>query len=152
MGCHFLLHRIFPTQGWNPGLPHCRQTLYHLSHQGSTAQLLSHVQLFATPSTVIHQAPLSTGFPRQEYWSGLPFPPPGWEANPGIKPTSPVSPALAGRFFITRDTWEALGGRLIIPGREGVSNFKCSLYWHLTSLNLQLLGCRTKTHLIGSTA
>ena len=35
MGCHFLLQRIFPTQGLNPGLLHCRQTLYHLSHQGS---------------------------------------------------------------------------------------------------------------------
>ena len=34
MGCHFLLQRIFPTQGSNPGLPHCRQTLYRLSHQG----------------------------------------------------------------------------------------------------------------------
>ena len=35
MGCHFLLQGIFPTQGSNPGLPHCRQTLYHLSHQGN---------------------------------------------------------------------------------------------------------------------
>ena len=35
LGCHFLLQGIFPTQGLNPGLPHCRQTLYHLSHQGS---------------------------------------------------------------------------------------------------------------------
>ena len=35
VGCRFLLQEIFPTQGLNPGLPHCRQTLYHLSHQGS---------------------------------------------------------------------------------------------------------------------
>ena len=35
VGCHFLLQGIFPTQGLNPGLSHCRQTLYHLSHQGS---------------------------------------------------------------------------------------------------------------------
>ena len=35
VGCHFLLQEIFPTQGLNPGLPHCRQTLYRLSHQGS---------------------------------------------------------------------------------------------------------------------
>ena len=35
VGCHFLFHRIFPTQGLNPGLPHCRQILYYLSHQGS---------------------------------------------------------------------------------------------------------------------
>ena len=48
------------------------------------------VQLFATPWTVAHQAPLSMGFSRQEYWSGLPFPPPGDLPNPGIKPASPV--------------------------------------------------------------
>ena len=47
------------------------------------------------------QIPLSVGFPRQEYSSGLPFPPPGDLPNPGIKPESPASTALAGRFFIT---------------------------------------------------
>ena len=46
------------------------------------------------PWTVAHQVPLSMGFSRQEYWSGLPFPPLGDLPNPGIKPTSPVSPAL----------------------------------------------------------
>ena len=40
MGCHFLLQGIFPTQGLNPGLPHCRQTLYHLSHQGNLSHKL----------------------------------------------------------------------------------------------------------------
>ena len=50
----------------------------------------------ATPWTVSHQAPLSMGFSRQEYWNGLPFPSPGDLSNPGIKP---VSPALAGRLF-----------------------------------------------------
>ena len=54
----------------------------------------------ATPRTVTRQAPLSVRFPRQEYWSGLPFP------NPGIKPVSLVSPALAGGFFTTSATWE----------------------------------------------
>ena len=65
------------------------------------AQLLSHVQLFVTLWTVAHQAPLSMEFPRQEYWSGWPFPPPGDLPNPGVEPTSPVSPVLAGRFFTT---------------------------------------------------
>ena len=46
-----------------------------------------------TPGTVAYQAPLSMGFPRQEYCTGLPFPPPGDLPNPGIKPESPVSPA-----------------------------------------------------------
>ena len=56
----------------------------------------SHVQLFVTPWTVAHQAPLSIGFSRQEYQSGLSFPPPGDLSKPGIKPTSLRSPALAG--------------------------------------------------------
>ena len=50
---------------------------------------LSHVRLFATLWTIAHQAPLSTGFSRQEYWSGLPFPSPGDLPNPGIEPRSP---------------------------------------------------------------
>ena len=53
------------------------------------------------PWTVACQAPLSMGFPRQEYWSGLPFPSPGDLPNPKIKPKSPVSPALAGGFLTT---------------------------------------------------
>ena len=52
-------------------------------------------------------APLSMGFSRQEYWSGLLFPPLGALPNPGIEPESPVSPALAGGFFTTSATWEA---------------------------------------------
>ena len=55
---------------------------------------LSHFQLFATPWTVAHQAPLSIGFPRQEYWSGLLFASPGDLPDPRIKPISLVSPAL----------------------------------------------------------
>ena len=47
------------------------------------------------------------GIPQQEYWSGLACPPPGNLPDPGIKPTSLASPALAGRFFTTSATWEA---------------------------------------------
>ena len=50
---------------------------------------------------VAHQAPLSKGFPRQEYWSGLPFPSPGDIPDPETEPMPPASPALAGRFLIT---------------------------------------------------
>ena len=50
--------------------------------------MLSPVQLSATPWTVARQAPLSMGFPRQDYWSGLPFLPPGDLPDPGIEPTS----------------------------------------------------------------
>ena len=54
-------------------------------------QLLSRVQLFAPPWTVVNQVPLSMGVSRQGYWSGLPFPSPGDLPNPGIRPISPVS-------------------------------------------------------------
>ena len=67
----------------------------------------SHVQLFSTPWTVDRQDPLSIGFSRQEYCSGLTCPPPGDLPNPGIEPESPTSPTLAGGFFPTRATWEA---------------------------------------------
>ena len=56
---------------------------------------------FVNPWTVAHQAPLSMGFPRQECWSGLPFPFPGDLPDPGIEPVSPAFPALAGGFFTT---------------------------------------------------
>ena len=52
------------------------------------ACVLSRVRLFATPWTVALQAPLSMGFSRQEYWSGLPFPSPGYLPDPGIEPGS----------------------------------------------------------------
>ena len=63
--------------------------------------LLSHVLLFVTPCTVACQFPLIMGFPRQEYWSGLPFPSPVDLPDTGIEPTSPASSALAGGFFTT---------------------------------------------------
>ena len=63
-----------------------------------------HVRLFVTLWTVACQAPLSMGFPRQEYWSGLPFPPPGDLPDPGIEPGSLMSLALAGRSFTTSAT------------------------------------------------
>ena len=55
---------------------------------------VSRVQIFATPWTVAHQAPLSMGFSRQEYWSGLPCSPPGNLPDPGIEPVSPTSLAF----------------------------------------------------------
>ena len=67
----------------------------------------SHVQLFMNPWTVACQAPLSTRFPRQEYWNGLLCSPPGDLPDPGIEPASLLSSALASRIFITSSTWEA---------------------------------------------
>ena len=70
------------------------------------------------PMDCAHQAPLSMEFPRQEYWSGLPFSPPGDLPYPGIEPASLVSPLWAGGFFNHCMTWEVpkhSGGYLLIP-------------------------------------
>ena len=87
------------------------------------AQRLSHVQLFATPWTVARQSLLSVGFPRQEYQSGLPGPPPGDLPDPGIEPVSPVSPVLGGRVFTTETPGEAFllcvwGKIFLCPGPQ----------------------------------
>ena len=68
----------------------------------------SRVQLFVTLWTVAYQVPLSMGFSRQEYWSGLPCPLPGDLPNSGTKPTSLTPLALAGGFFTTSATWGVL--------------------------------------------
>ena len=72
----------WPAEHEVPSLPH--------DASASCAESLSHVRLFATPQTVAPQAPLSMGFPRQEYWSGWPFPSPGDLPNPWIDLTSPA--------------------------------------------------------------
>ena len=71
---------------------------------------------FATPRTGAHQAPLSTGFSRQEYWSELPFPTPGDLPDPAIEPASPASPALAGGFFTTAPPGKLLEIRYFFIG------------------------------------
>ena len=79
-----------------------------------------------TPWTVARKAPLLIGFSRQEYWSGLPCPPPGDLPNPGTEPTSLTSPALASRFFTTSAPWEARKplGKLLNP------HFSKTMYLH----------------------
>ena len=74
------------------------------SHPACLLSRFSCVQLFVTLRTIARQAPLSMGFSRQEYWSGLPCPPPGELPDPGVEPTSSTSPELAGRFFTTSAT------------------------------------------------
>ena len=66
--------------------------------------MLSRVQLFENPWTVALQRPLSMGFYKQEYWSGLTLPTPGDLPDPGVES---VSPALAGGFLTNFATWEA---------------------------------------------
>ena len=86
-----------PTEGYKVSW---LQTVCMLNH-------FSCVRLFVTLWTVACQASLSIGFSRQEYWNGLPCPPPGDLPDPGIKPTSLMSPALAAGFFTTSATWGA---------------------------------------------
>ena len=67
------------------------------------------------PWTAAQQAPPSMGFSRQEYWSGLPCPPPGDMLIPGIEPTSVVSPALAGEFFTTEPPGKPMENGMVVP-------------------------------------
>ena len=71
------------------------------------------VQPFVTPWTVASQALLFHEIPRQEYWSELPFPSPWDLSDPGIKPTSPVSLALAGKFFTTEPPGKPSAGQAL---------------------------------------
>ena len=97
----------------------------------------SFVSNSATLWTIARQAPLSMGFSRQEYWSGLPCPPPEDLPNSGIKPTSLLSPALVGRFFTTSATWMGLAKNFVrIFLSHGISQpNKCDChYWVCVSL------------------
>ena len=78
------------------------------------AKSLQSCPTLCNPMDYSPQAPLSMGFSRQEYWSGLPCPPPGDLPDPGIKPISLMFPALSGRFFTASAAWEALESRTII--------------------------------------
>ena len=73
--------------------------------RASVLSSFSHLGLFVTPWTVALQAPLSMAFFRQEYWIGLPYPPPVDLPNPGIEP---ASPELTEGFLATSTTWKAL--------------------------------------------
>ena len=96
-------------------------------------KLLSRVQLFVTPWIVAHQAPLSMGFSRPEYWSGLPFPSPGDLPNPGIEPRSPASahthtgdPLLSGPIFSAFPSWTRI--QCVVLG--GSSSWACHSLWY----------------------
>ena len=106
VGCHSFLQRIFLTQGTDTASLALQADSLLLSHQGSSdtharmcAKSLQFMSDSATLWTVASQAPLPMGFFRQEYWGGLPCPPPGDLPDAGIEPTSLTSPALAGRIF-----------------------------------------------------
>ena len=87
------------TQTSHPGNPRLRVHAYSVVWEA-----------LPTPWTVACQDPLSMGYRRQEYWSGLPVPTRRELPDPGIEPVSLASPALTGRFFTNSVTWEALNG------------------------------------------
>ena len=91
VGCHSLLQGIFLTQGLNLGPLHCRQILYHLSHQGHPNAKVKVAQW--CPTLCDQWTIQSIEFSRPEYWSGwIPLPSPGDLSNPGIKSRSPTLP------------------------------------------------------------
>ena len=100
-----------------------------------TLSCFSHVPVFVTLSTVTHQAPLSMGFSRHKYWSGLPCPPPGNRPNPGIELPSLMSPALAeGSLLLAppgKPSWEDAG--LFSRSLSRAPHQGCFTTWALTS-------------------
>ena len=88
VGCHFLLQGIFPTQGLNPGLLHCRQMLYCLSHQGSSKMKVKFAQLCLTLCNPMDYTVQGILQARILEWVAFPFP--GDLPNPGIEPGSPT--------------------------------------------------------------
>ena len=109
---YFVAISCFKSYGPVPFLSPLEPLLRFDDIHQSGMRALSRVRLCVTPWTAARQAPLSmgmsVGFSRQEYWSGLPCPPPGDLPDPGIELVSPASPALAGRFFTSSATWESL--------------------------------------------
>ena len=97
-----------------------------------TVSRFSRVQLFATLGTVAHQAPLSMGFSRQEYWSRLPCPPPDHLPNPGIELASLLCTALAGSFFTTKPPGKTLNLRGQVWNWDAIAG--CSLTVFLAKL------------------
>ena len=103
-------------------------TICYSNNKYMRLSCLNCVRLFETLWTGALQAPLSVGFSRQEYWSGLPCPPPGDLPNPGVKPTSLKSPALAGGFFTTSTTWGAQEQAQSVTRSGSVIRASCWVY------------------------
>ena len=118
----WVLHHKSDHRSWQTGQPLRLESCLVLSSVPGSMRVqspVSHVWLFTNLWIVAHQPPLSTGFSRQEYWSGLPCPSPGDLPNPGMEPASLASSALAGKFFTTSPNGEALDkGCINLKGSE----------------------------------
>ena len=87
------------------------------------ALLLSHVLILFDPTDCSSPGSSVHGFPRQEYWGGLPFPSPRDLPDPGIKPKSSASPALIGGFFTTEPPGKPYDPRKTFKGNQGLGQF-----------------------------
>ena len=104
LSCHLFQKILFPLE-----------TFYLFWLISCSCSIIQLCLTLATLWTVAHQAHLSKGFPRKEYWSRLPFPLPRDLSDSGIEPMPLTSPALAGRFFIPSATWETPQGHYSWP-------------------------------------
>ena len=106
-----LLDKTFWTAVWSSMVSrshwNSRRYMWKFFSSACVLSRFSHVWLCVTLSTIGLQTPLSMGFSRQEWWSGLPWPSPGDLSDPGIEPVSLMTPALAGELFTASTTWEA---------------------------------------------
>ena len=135
----------YPLFTWGPCSPQCNSSAQSQHKTRGCAKSLQLCSTLCDPMTVACQAPLSTGFSRKEYWSGLPCSPPGDLLNPGIEPTSRMSPALAGKFFTPSATWEApqhKTGIFIWALGERQSLKSCHLGGHKVSSKVSHFGDR----------
>ena len=97
--------------------------------------VLSRVHLFVIPWTVAFQALLSMEFSKPEYWSGLPFPPPGNPLDPGFEPIPSVSPTLAGRFFTSPSPGKLQNGGVLSHRQSSRSALIHLSVFHRWSVN-----------------
>ena len=112
---------------------------HSLTYIPTKVRHFSRVRLFVTLQTIAHQTPLSMGFSRQEYWSGLPCPFPGDLPNPRTEPASLVSPVLTSGFFITSATWEALSQRSVIFKFFSIFEWLTIFFWMSENFKFTLL-------------
>ena len=112
-------HRLQGMETWDVPSMGLQLALLPLCVRACMLHRFSRVRLSATPWTAAHQAPLFLGFSRQEYWTGLPCPPPGDLPDPGNKPEALTSPALAGGFFTTSATTQSLNVSVAVGSTWG---------------------------------
>ena len=121
MSCHFLLQEIFPTQGLNPGLPHCKQTLYRLSHQCPSIPSPSSCPRFLSSPILIPHHKLNscpfTYFPsfsaRIRFFPTLPISPSHSSFSPPLSPAWPLCPPPLRLSFPHSSAWSTRFSRLL---------------------------------------